>query len=184
MFWYPRQVEQCLTDFSISAFIFTHAGNLVFSIPTWLLCSCFNICIHNWDGIITLLPFIVTPSIMTNSCLMGQFFVCLVPHVLFCVANPLWYMPLALASVHLLLLHLVYLILIYTLAGPLLWLLHSCLCLGLISLYLCPLCCVMISNLQWIDLGLPCIVCVPCTGVCTQLCIADIVIMLPHLCPL
>ena len=47
MFWYFRQMEHCLTAFSISAFISTQytdlcASNLVFLITMWLLCSCFN----------------------------------------------------------------------------------------------------------------------------------------------
>ena len=84
--------------FSISTFIFTQytdscTSNLVFSIPMWFLCSCLNICICNWDGIVTHLPFTAILSTMANSCLTGQYFVCLVPNLHFCAASPLWYMP-------------------------------------------------------------------------------------------
>ena len=69
------KVKHCLTAFSISAFIFTqytdsHASNLVFSTAMWLLCSCLNICICNWDGIITHFNLL---SIIANSCLMGLY---------------------------------------------------------------------------------------------------------------
>ena len=51
-----------------------HKQSCLFSIPMWLLCSCFNICICNWDSIITHFPFMATPSIKANSCLIGQYF--------------------------------------------------------------------------------------------------------------
>ena len=46
-----------------------------------------------------------------------------------------------------------------------------------IFLYLCSIHgCVMITNLQWIALGLACVVCIPCIGACVELYVADIVI--------
>ena len=111
-------------------------------------------------------------------------FVWLVPCLSFC-DQLLWYMPLALACVYLLLSLLEYHVLLYTLAGPLLSLPHWYLCWGLISLYLYSLCsCVMIANLQWTACNLSDIVCTSCTDVCVELYIAGVVIMLLHLCPL
>ena len=125
IFWYSGQVEQYLTAFSISALIFTqyvdfHASILIFLIPRWFLCNWLNICICNWEGIIIHLPFMAMPSIMANACLMGQYFCISCPTSSFCVANPVWYISWTLAGVHLWLLLLVYLALMYTLAGPLL----------------------------------------------------------------
>ena len=51
-----------------------------------------------------------------------------------------------------------------------------------VSLSLFSLWYAMISNLQWIAQFLACMVCVPCTDACIELCIAGIVIATPHLC--
>ena len=122
VFWYFRQVKQCLTALSILTLMFTQytvscISNLIFSIPLWLLCSWLDICFCNWEGIVIHLPLTTTPSIMANSCLMGQCFcmscatssfLCRQPHMI------VWYMPGALAGVHIWLLSLVYILWMYT----------------------------------------------------------------------
>ena len=52
-------------------------SSLIFPIPIWLKCSYWIICFCIWSGIIILLPFIIMPSIIAHSFLIGQY--CLMP---------------------------------------------------------------------------------------------------------
>ena len=49
------------------------ARSLISSIPIWLLCNCFSICLCNRKGSIILLLFIAMPSIITNWLLIDQY---------------------------------------------------------------------------------------------------------------
>ena len=75
------------------------ASNLAYSISMWLMCSWLNIYISNWDCIITHLPFTTMPSIMVNSCLMGQYlcmtcitssFLCVQPLMIYTFSSYRW----------------------------------------------------------------------------------------------
>ena len=96
-------------------------SNLVISDPMWLLCSWLNICNCNWDSIVFTWPFMTIPSIMAKCVWWANICVCLVPHPFSWVVSCVWYMPWAFASVHVWLLFIVYLLLMYTLAGLLLY---------------------------------------------------------------
>ena len=176
--------------FSISAFIFTQctdscASNLVLSICMWLLCSCLNIYICNWDGVITHLPFMASACIVAISCLMGQYlcmscvtssYLCGYPCMIYafsscsCASH-------AIASC-------IFCIDVHkgrstVVSFTLTFMLRPCISLSLFFLWLC---CDRQSMMN--SLGLACIVSIPCTGVCIELWAAGIVIMLPHLCQL
>ena len=121
---------------------------------------------------------------MANSCLMSQYFGISCATTSFCVAIHVWYMPWALAGMHLWLLLLIYCIDIHTYRSRvvsivftfMLKLVFLCLC----SHHGCP----VLTNPQYIAWGLACIVCIPCNSVCIELCIVGIVIMMLHHYPL
>ena len=70
--------EQLFTLFPMSAFMLVQstnlcARNLVFSIPLWMLCSCFSACYCSFLGIMMHFPFIITLSITVRSFLNAQY---------------------------------------------------------------------------------------------------------------
>ena len=87
VFWYPRQVAHCFQVFYISVFLFNKypelcTRNLIFSIPIWLLCSCWDyLCLKlKWDYYCLklkwdyyFLPFMDIPPIIANLFLFGQY---------------------------------------------------------------------------------------------------------------
>ena len=76
--WKSRQVEQFLIAFIMSLLkvtqhINSHASNWVFGIPTWFMCSCLRTHSCREAGLMTLLLFIVIPSITAISTWNGQY---------------------------------------------------------------------------------------------------------------
>ena len=139
-------------------------SNSPLSITMWFLCSCLNICICNWDGVITYLPFTAMWSKMANSWLMSQYFCVSCAASSFLCGQPFTviaysssrFTSLVVASCRA---H----VDVYTWKCTAVSITLT-LCLGLVSLHLCSFYgCVMITNLQWIAQGLACVVCVPCT---------------------
>ena len=69
--------------FMFTYYIDSHACFLIFTIPMWLLCNWFNICICNWEFFFLLWPHHLSLLICVW---WANISVCLVPHHLFCVA--------------------------------------------------------------------------------------------------
>ena len=104
MFWYYRQVEQCLAIFSLSAFRFTKYTNSCTSNHFSLFpCSCF-VAVSISASAIEMMLLLTCLSWLwhlswPNHVQWTNIFVCLSTY-LFCADSPAWYMPLALADVY------------------------------------------------------------------------------------